>query len=106
LAGVEIAQAFIPSQWPDGRFDLILLSEVIYYLSSDDIARLADDVKRTLLSNGEVVLVNWAGKTGTALSGDEAVELFIRHTASFAHVVSHDRGEMFRLDVLVRRKQE
>ena len=106
LAGVEIAQAFIPSQWPDGRFDLILLSEVIYYLSSDDIGRLADDVKRTLLSNGEVVLVNWAGETGTALSGDEAVELFIRHTASFAHVVSHDRGEMFRLDVLVRRKQE
>lgn len=59
-----------------------------------------------VLGNGEVVLVNWAGETGTALSGDEAVELFIRHAASFAQVVSHDRREMFRLDVLVRRKQE
>jgi 2-polyprenyl-3-methyl-5-hydroxy-6-metoxy-1,4-benzoquinol methylase len=34
LPGVRFAHMFVPDQWPDGAFELILLSEVIYYLSA------------------------------------------------------------------------
>ena len=33
LPGVRFEQMFVPEQWPDGVFELILLSEVVYYLS-------------------------------------------------------------------------
>ena len=32
---------FVPEQWPSGDFELILLSEVVYYLSREDVGRLA-----------------------------------------------------------------
>ena len=32
---VTIARIRIPMDWPTGRFDMILLSEVLYYLSVD-----------------------------------------------------------------------
>ena len=41
LPGVRFEHMFVPEQWPDGAFELILLSEVIYYLSRNDVARLA-----------------------------------------------------------------
>ena len=37
LPGVRFEQMFVPEQWPDGVFDLILLSEVVYYLSREDV---------------------------------------------------------------------
>ena len=41
LPGVRFEQMFVPDEWPDGEFDLILLSEVVYYLSREDVDRLA-----------------------------------------------------------------
>ena len=41
LPGVRFEQMFVPDEWPDGEFELILLSEVVYYLSRDDVGRLA-----------------------------------------------------------------
>ena len=34
---VTIARIRIPGEWPTGRFDMILLSEVLCYLSVDDL---------------------------------------------------------------------
>ena len=48
LPGVRFEQMFVPNQWPDGAFDLILLSEVVYYLSREDVGRLAASVTRSL----------------------------------------------------------
>ena len=48
LPGVRFEQMFVPEQWPDGVFELILLSEVVYYLSREDVGRLAARVTRSL----------------------------------------------------------
>ena len=48
LPGVRFEQIFVPEQWPNGVFDLILLSEVVYYLSREDVDRLAARVTRSL----------------------------------------------------------
>src|ERR1700677_2434497 len=37
LPGVRFEQMFVPDEWPDGDFELILLSEVVYYLSREDV---------------------------------------------------------------------
>jgi hypothetical protein len=92
----------VPEQWPDGVFDLILLSEVVYYLSREDVGRLATRVTRSLAPDGSVILVHWTGSTNYPLSGDEAVELFIEQTGSGLVVGRADRHAEFRLDVLSR----
>ena len=48
LPGVRFEQMFVPDEWPDGDFELILLSEVVYYLSRNDVGRLAARVTGSL----------------------------------------------------------
>ena len=102
LPGVRFEQMFVPEQWPDGVFELILLSEVVYYLSPEDVARLATRVTRTLSKGGSVILVHWTGPTDYPLSGDEAAALFIEQIGSTCIVERADRYPEFRLDVLSR----
>ena len=72
LPDVRFEQMFVPEQWPDGDFELILLSEVVYYLSREDVGRLAARVANSLAKGGSVILVHWTGPTDYPLSGDEA----------------------------------
>ena len=102
LPGVRFEQMFVPEQWPDGVFELILLSEVIYYLSREDVGRLASRVTRSLPTGGSVILVHWTGPTDYPLSGDEAAALFIERMGSTCVVERADRYSQFRLDVLSR----
>ena len=102
LPAVRFEQMFVPEQWPGGVFELILLSEVVYYLGRDDVARLATKVTRTLSKGGSVILVHWTGPTDYPLSGDEAAALFIEQIGSTCIVERADRYPEFRLDVLSR----
>lgn len=102
LPSVHFAQMFAPQQWPAGAFDLILLSEVIYYLSADDVRRLASRVTQSFCEGGEVVLVHWTGETNYPLSGDEACDLFIGCMERM-WVKRSDRHSAFRIDVMVDR---
>ncbi len=99
--GVEFQCLRMPGDWPEGAgFDLILLSEVIYYLDAADVVRLAERVGTSLAPDGDVLLVHWTGETDYPLSGDEAAERFIAATAPFALVTWQSRAERYRLDLL------
>ena len=100
---VRFEQMAVPTQWPNGTFDLVLLSEVVYYLCVNDVARLASHVAKALRPQGDVVLVHWTGETDYPLRGDEAAELFIAALDGATYVVRGDRHPDFRLDVLRRR---
>jgi cyclopropane fatty-acyl-phospholipid synthase-like methyltransferase len=100
LPGVQVEQMFVPDEWPDSTFELILLSEVVYYLSREDVRRLARRVTRCLPKGGSVILVHWTGETDYPLSGDEAASLFIERMGSTCFVDREDRYRQFRLDVL------
>jgi SAM-dependent methyltransferase len=102
LPGVRFEQMFVPGEWPDGVFELILLSEVVYYLSREDVGRLAAKVTGSLLKGGSVILVHWTGPTDYPLSGDEAAALFIEQMGPTCVVKRGDRYRQFRLDVLSR----
>jgi predicted TPR repeat methyltransferase len=60
---VRFEQKRVPDEWPDECFDLIVLSEVLYFLSPTDIAKVADRVCATLDAKGVVLLVNWRGRS-------------------------------------------
>ena len=90
----------VPGDWPEGKFDLILISEVAYYLDRPDLARLVARVANALLPEADIVLVHWTGVTHYPLSGDEAAEGFIAGARGFAQVLKQERTDKYRLDVL------
>ncbi len=100
LAHVDFMTARVPYDWPPGRFDLILLSEVVYYLDAADVVRLAERVLGSLAPGGQVELVHWIRETDYPLSGDEAAERFIAAARGFLDVVAQQRTEDYRLDLL------
>jgi SAM-dependent methyltransferase len=100
---VEFARLRVPAEWPVGAaapFDLILLSEVVYYFDRADVARLAERVRGTLAPGGDCLLVHWTGDTDYPLSGDDAAESFIAAASRFASVTRQERSERYRLDLL------
>ncbi len=102
LPAVRFERTFVPVQWPHGLFDLILLSEVIYYLDEQDLSRLASKAVEALTRQGDLVLVHWTGETDYPLTGDKAAELFIDFVAPSVEVVRQDRYPTYRVDVMSR----
>ncbi len=103
---VSFQLAAVPGAWPDGRFDLILISEVAYYLDRADLARLVARVEGALLPDADIVLVHWLGVTHYPLSGDDAAEGFIADARGFARVLKQSRTAEYRLDVLRATKSD
>lgn len=61
----------VPQDWPEGAFDLIVVSEVGYYLSPEELAALFERVEATLLPGGTLALCHWRHPIeGWELDGD------------------------------------
>ena len=88
----------VPQEWPEGRFDLIILSEVLYFLNAADIAATSDRIRGSLLPGGRVLLVNWLGAHTSPQPGDVAADLFIGHGG--LTLEAQTRQPLYRLDLL------
>lgn len=102
LAQIRFARMCIPAEWPAGRFDLIVLSEVLYYLAPEDIAATVAATLRASPTGGVVLLVHFIEPTDYPLSGDEAVELFAAASGNALKPVTCQRRARYRLDCFVR----
>ena len=98
---VRVDQGTIPGSWPAGRFDLVVLSEVAYYLGDADLAEVGDRVADAVEPGGDVVLVHWRGETDYPQTGDGVHERW-RADGRFEGVVAHREAD-FLLDVVRRR---
>jgi hypothetical protein len=103
LAQVEVAKLTLPHEWPDGPWDLVVLSEIAYYFDLRDLTRLLDRAADTTEDGATLVAVHWRGETDYPLSGD-AVHRTISADAAFGHVGGYRESE-FRLDVYERRRR-
>lgn len=91
----------VPDEWPDGRFDLVVLSEVGYYLDDAALTATARLLDGALTAEGVVVACHWRHPTaGRARPGDE-VHAVLRAESGLDLLASHIE-EDFLLDVLVR----
>ena len=99
---VSFQRMQIPQDWPEEPFDLIVLSEILYFLDPADIARTAARSTASLAPGGVLILVNYTEKIDEPCSGDEATEIFLRCAAPSAICVDQKRGRSFRIDVLMR----
>ncbi|MEL6062574.1 MULTISPECIES: class I SAM-dependent DNA methyltransferase [unclassified Methylobacterium] len=97
---VEIRQGAMPADWPEGRFDLMVLSEFLYFLGPSDLTALVRRAGEAIEPGGDLILVHWLGVTDYPQSGDAAAEGFITQAAPFAGLLHQSRTAAYRLDVL------
>lgn len=63
LAAVDWCRGAVPADTPDGPFDLIVLSEVGYFLTPVDLLATFRRMRGALAEGGELVLVDWRHPT-------------------------------------------
>jgi len=85
--------------WPDATFDLVMVSEMLYYLDREDAVTFMRRAVEHLGRDGEIILVHWRQRVPEyPLTGDEAHEIACG-TDGLA-VIGHYEDEDLRLDVL------
>ena len=56
---VEVRLAEVPADWPEGLFDLVVVSEIGYFLSPRDLDDLAERIRESLTPDGVLLLCHW-----------------------------------------------
>lgn len=106
LPQVTLKRLQVPQEFPEGQFDLILMSEVGYYWSKPDLARAADQMLAALAPGGQLLLVHWTPFVPDyPQTGDEVHEFFLAKTqpeGPLHHLHGH-RADKYRLDLFERR---
>lgn len=97
---VALHQAAVPDEWPDGIHDLVVVSEVGYFLSPRELDRLMERAHESLAPGGTVVLCHWRHPiSGWPLDGERVHARWrARHGAA---LVAEHREPDFLLDVYV-----
>ena len=81
LPHVEFARLQVPQAFPEGRFDLIVVSEVGYYWSQADLQRACRQIVDRLEPGGHLLLVHFTGEADDfAISGDAVHDAFLAWT--------------------------
>lgn len=101
FAGVQVELRRIPDDWPSEKFDLIVLSEILYYFNEDSLADTLSLAADTLTPAGHLVAVHYRANVAEhALSGDD-VHRRIADTPTWRRLLQH-REDDFVLEVYER----
>ncbi|WP_323764503.1 class I SAM-dependent methyltransferase [Marinovum sp.] len=100
VPGGEFLCAYFPCRLPEGRFELIVVSEFLYFLDRAGVAALAAQIaERWPLA--EVLTVNYLGATGNDLQGGPAADHFAAELAQTHHCDLSVARPGYRLDRLL-----
>ena len=102
LRNVHIREGSLPADIPEGNFDLIVFSEIGYYLDREALAGVIGRLANKMEESGLFLAVHWLGTSSDhVLSGDEVHDVISR-TLGYPASMS-DRCAGFRMDSWVCR---
>ncbi len=100
---VIFAEGAAPADWPAQTPDLVILSEVLYFLTEAESDDLAARITTGCAADCDVVLVNWLGDTGGLISGPKAADRLIRALENSFDVSAAHSFAGYRIDAMSRR---
>lgn len=103
LPNVELRRLRVPREWPEQSFDLVVLSELGYYLSPVELGHFVERAQGSLVAGGHLVAAHWRGVAEDFLNpgGADDVHGRLLTGTGWARVVSHREAD-FSIDVLAR----
>ncbi len=100
---VDFRRMTLPADYPDGSFDLTVLSEVGYYLSLADLRAARARIVAGLAPGGQLLLVHWTPPIDDApLNGDQVHEEFLGRRGDILRHLGGQRADSYRLDLFER----
>lgn len=99
---VSFQKMIVPEEFPDGMFDLIIMSEVGYYLSMPDLEKARDLILHHLSPGGQLVLVHWTPVVHDyPLTGDQMHDFFLNISCDGQplKVLYNKREEKYRINL-------
>lgn len=99
---VVFEQRAMPQAMPDGPFDLIVASDMLYYLGLDGIVTLMAAIEDRATADCRIFMASYLGETETRVTGEMAAEIAIAHLQDWKRVHA-ERTDRLRIDVMARR---
>lgn len=101
-SGVEVVCESFPDFWPSGQGDLVVWSEVAYYLNGEQAEHALAGLERWLEVGGHLVAVHYTGATNYPRNGADIVPWL--DGADFLQRCCHHVDDGFELGVWERRQ--
>jgi predicted TPR repeat methyltransferase len=101
LRQVRVEQREIPRQWPSGRFDLIVLSEVLYYFGDHDLEQVLKHAAGSLEPDGTLLAVHWRHPVAEYPRTGDDVHRVLAAQPGLARLIRHDEPD-FLAEVYIR----
>jgi SAM-dependent methyltransferase len=101
FARAEARVATLPGDLPAGPFDLVVASEILYYLDDGPFAATCAWLRDALVPGGRVVAVHWTG-TALDLQRDAAAVGAALAAVDGLRAIARDGAPGYRIDVLER----
>ena len=88
---VTIERRTVPEELPEGPFDLIICSEVLYYIDVDRLGEALRQFASMIKPGGTFVALHYLGDAGGVISGDEVHQLLREAFKDFRLIISERR---------------
>jgi SAM-dependent methyltransferase len=98
---VRVQRLVIPARWPAGDFDLIVLSELLYYFAGDDLPKVLHRATATLRPGGTLLAVHWRHPVADYPRTGDEVHQVLAVQAGLARLAEH-REPDFLAEVYIR----
>ena len=101
LPQVRVERRQLPRQWPAGRFDLIVFSEMLYYFGDSDLDRVLQHAVRALQPDGTLLAVHWRHPVADYPRSGDDVHQKLAGWPGLARLVRHQEPD-FLAEVYIR----
>jgi len=101
LPHVQVRRANLPADLPDATYDLIVVGDLLYYLSATDLRVLLDGLVARLEPGGDIVAVHFRDRQRGGNYDGFNVHAALAERPGLKRLVHHE-DEWFLLDVLRR----
>ncbi|MFL9862981.1 SAM-dependent methyltransferase [Paraburkholderia fungorum] len=100
---VRVEQRRVPQQWPTeaGSFELIVISELAYYLDAADLETLAARIAASLTPDGTLLACHWRRPFSEALASADAAHALFDARCGLSRLAHHDEADLL-IDVWSR----
>jgi SAM-dependent methyltransferase len=99
---VVIDRRQVPGEWPEGRFDLIVLSEFAFYLDDAALAGLQEKSVAALTDDGMLLACHWRRPFAERTQDSDLVHDWFDRQPGLT-LLSHHLEDDFRLDLWARK---
>ncbi len=98
---VRVERRDLPAQWPAGRFDLIVFSEILYYFGDSDLEQMLKHAVAALEPEGALLAVHWRHPVADYPRSGDDVHGVLATYPGLARLVCHAEPD-FLAEVYIR----